>query len=312
MDLELGEFVDFAAPSRIARAVPRRGAERKRLVAHSHDSPRRRDLEEFVRDEFFLYFNARVRHFMPLLLALHDRADRVHAVVGCRRAADEPLFLETYTREPIERSIARRTGGRSLATTIVEIGSLACCGPRAALEMVEALIPFLLEAGFGWVVFTGAGHGEGRFSTHAPSADRAVPRRPGAPRRGSRGLGHLLRSQPGSDGRPAARRRGGAGRDDERHRERAAARDRVAPRARDRFAPVHEHRRHSGRVSHRDRASRLIVSGDDGFGGYRGSRSGARFCLPPGSRSSRTRSRCSSKWDDGTLAPLGPHAPDRD
>lgn len=155
MDLELGEFVDSAAPSQIASGVPRREAERKRLVAHSRDSSRRRDLEEFIRDEFFLYFNARVRHFMPLLLALHDRADRVHAVVGCRRAAAEPLFLETYLREPVERSVVRRTGAAVARDDIVEIGSLACCGPRAAREMVEALIPFLLEAGFGWAVFTG-------------------------------------------------------------------------------------------------------------------------------------------------------------
>ncbi len=156
MYLELSEPVDSATPPRSARAVPRRAAERKRLVAHAHDSPRRCDLEEFVRDEFFLYFNARVKHFMPLLLALHDRVDRVHAVVGCRYAADEPLFLETYTREPIEQSIARRTGVAVARGDVVEIGSLACCGPRAALEMVEALIPFLLEAGFSWVVFTGA------------------------------------------------------------------------------------------------------------------------------------------------------------
>lgn len=155
MDLELGEFVDFAAPSRIASAVRRGEAERKRLVAHSHDSRRRRDLEEFVRDEFFLYFKARVRRFMPQLLALHDRADRVHAVVGCRRAAAEPLFLETYMRDPVERSIARRTGVEVARDAVVEIGGLACCGPRAAREMVEALIPFLLGEGFTWVVFTG-------------------------------------------------------------------------------------------------------------------------------------------------------------
>ena len=47
---------------------------------------------------------------MPELLALRDADGAVRAAVGCRAAATEPLFLETYTREPIEAALARRTG----------------------------------------------------------------------------------------------------------------------------------------------------------------------------------------------------------
>ena len=39
---------------------------------------------------------------------------------------------------------------------IVEVGSLACTGGRAAMEIVAALGPALIADGFSWVVFTGA------------------------------------------------------------------------------------------------------------------------------------------------------------
>ena len=39
---------------------------------------------------------------------------------------------------------------------LVEIGGLACRSGRAAVDIVKALAPLLLHAGFSWVVFTGA------------------------------------------------------------------------------------------------------------------------------------------------------------
>jgi hypothetical protein len=93
---------------------------------------------------------------MPQLLALEDQAGRFHAVVGCRSAADGPLFLERYTRAPIERLISRHAGMAVRRSEIVEIGSLACRGGRAAVEIISGLVPFLIGSGFGWVAFTGA------------------------------------------------------------------------------------------------------------------------------------------------------------
>lgn len=128
----------------------------KRLVAHDRHSPQRAQLEGFVRGEFAAHFAADVREFMPLLLALQDGAQRVHAVVGCRAAANERLFLERYTRLPIERMIAQRIGVIVDRERIAEIGSLACRGGRDAVQMIAALVPYLMGAGFDWVAFTGA------------------------------------------------------------------------------------------------------------------------------------------------------------
>lgn len=126
------------------------------LVSHGRSSPQRAQLEEFVRREFLVHFGARVKQFMPELLALHGHDGSIRSVVGCRAAATEPLFLETYTGQPIEEVLAQRNGFWVPRERIVEIGSLACRGARSAIEIVRALVPYLLNAGFSWVVFTGA------------------------------------------------------------------------------------------------------------------------------------------------------------
>lgn len=155
MYFEIGDHASLDYRPRASGPV-RAPARNKRIVAHGPDSPQRRALQEFVRREFSTHFAADLREFMPQLLALQDEADRVHAVVGCRRAADAPLLVERYTRAPIEHVIARRAGTAVARAEIVEIGSLACRNGRAAVEMITALVPFLIGAGFGWVAFTGA------------------------------------------------------------------------------------------------------------------------------------------------------------
>jgi hypothetical protein len=126
------------------------------LMSYGPFSARRAPLEEFVRREFLTHFGARIRSFMPELLALHGRDGAVRAVVGCRAAATERLFLETYTREPIELTLAAGNGFFVPRERIVEIGSLACRSAAAAIAIVRALVPHLIRAGFSWVVFTGA------------------------------------------------------------------------------------------------------------------------------------------------------------
>jgi hypothetical protein len=126
------------------------------LVRHGPASRTRGILEDFVRREFFEHFGARIREFMPELLALHRNDDAIRAVVGCRAAANVPLFLEQYTREPIETVLAERTGEIVQRERIVEIGSLACRNAAAAIAIIRALVPHLTNEGFTWVVFTGA------------------------------------------------------------------------------------------------------------------------------------------------------------
>jgi hypothetical protein len=157
--------MSFDASATLEHAVPallvpppscRRPAPVPAIESHAVDSPCRDELEEFVRREFLVHFAARVTQFMPELLALRTASGELRSVVGCRAAAREPLFLETYTREPIEIALARRNGFFVPRARIVEIGSLACRNAGGAVAIVQALVPYLLGAGFTWVVFTGA------------------------------------------------------------------------------------------------------------------------------------------------------------
>jgi hypothetical protein len=149
--VDAAPYIALASP-RACRTSPTRGA----LERHDAASPQRALLEDFVRREFFRHFKARVTHFMPELLALRGNDGAIRSVVGCRAAAHEPLFLETYTREPIENALAARNGFAVPRERIVEIGGLACRSARGAIEIVQALVPYLLGTGFSWVVFTGA------------------------------------------------------------------------------------------------------------------------------------------------------------
>jgi hypothetical protein len=93
---------------------------------------------------------------MPTLIGLHSSQGDLKAAVGFRAAASGPLFLEAYTKVPIEQVLRNQTGLGIAREQIVEVGSLACDGGRSAMEIVTALVPALIQDGFSYVVFTGA------------------------------------------------------------------------------------------------------------------------------------------------------------
>ena len=126
------------------------------LVRFSETDAGRAAVEAFIATEFAKHFNARVSEFMPTLAALYSESGEMKAAVGYRPAAASSLFLEVYTSAPIEEVLYRQAGIRVPRAEIVEVGGLACRGGRAAMEMVKALAPVLIESGFSWVVFTGA------------------------------------------------------------------------------------------------------------------------------------------------------------
>ena len=126
------------------------------LIEHPRGSPRRADVEAFIRDEFRRFFGATIAEFMPSLVALHGPDGELRAAAGYRGAESGKLFLEMYTRRPIEGVIAERLGVDVPRAQIVEVGSLVSRGGRAAMDIIRALVPALIRAGFTWVVFTGA------------------------------------------------------------------------------------------------------------------------------------------------------------
>ena len=124
------------------------------LCLHAADDPRRGELEQFVQRAFAERHQARVCSFMPTLLGMRNDRGGICAVAGFRSAAEEPLFLERYLDEPIDRAIAMATGQAISRSQIVEVGNLAGNNCRSAMRLVLTLPRTLLDRGQRWIVFT--------------------------------------------------------------------------------------------------------------------------------------------------------------
>lgn len=122
-------------------------------VCEQHDA-QRTELERFVQGAFESRHAARVRTFMPTLLAMRNERGSVCGVAGFRSAANEPLFLERYLDAPIEQAIQAAIGGEPSREQIVEVGNLAGISCRAAMRLVVELPRLLLARGHRWIVFT--------------------------------------------------------------------------------------------------------------------------------------------------------------
>jgi hypothetical protein len=142
--------------ARLRAPAPARSKPIPQLREYTANASGRAPVEQFIRAEFLDHFGARIGTCMPTLIATHEHDGSVRAAVGIRDAAQGPLFLETYTHRPIEQVIRATLGAQAPREAIVEVGNLACRSGRAAMELVTALAPALIERGYAWVVFTGA------------------------------------------------------------------------------------------------------------------------------------------------------------
>ena len=131
-----------------------RPCSRHTIVAYESHNARRARIEAFVQQAFARRHGACIRSFMPTLLALQGRDERVCGVVGFRNGSAEPLFLERYLARPVEAELSERTGQLIERGRIVEVGNLASLSCRAAFHLVAILPRVLIERGNQWIVFT--------------------------------------------------------------------------------------------------------------------------------------------------------------
>jgi hypothetical protein len=124
-------------------------------VAYGRADPGRQALEAFIRAGFQRVHGATVRSYMPTLIGLTDAAGETVGAAGYRPADLEPLYLEQYLSQPIERSIAMRHAGLAVDRwQVAEIGNFACRDCEAAMAMMGVLARLLRERQHRWVTFT--------------------------------------------------------------------------------------------------------------------------------------------------------------
>lgn len=119
-----------------------------------HDSEERASLEARVRSGFGMHFDACIEGFMPRF-AHYRHTSGATGVIGIRRAADEPLFLESYLNVPVETVIEDVTGALIARDRIAEVGQFVVDDRDIVPSFFRDLVPFLVRNDFDWVCFTG-------------------------------------------------------------------------------------------------------------------------------------------------------------
>ena len=114
----------------------------------------RSEAESFVAAAFAAAYGAAIRHFMPALLTLRNDSGLLLAVLGLRKAGDQPLFLEQYLDGPVESHLAAATGAPVDREALVEVGNFAVGAAGGGRWLITALTAYLYSAGHTWAVFT--------------------------------------------------------------------------------------------------------------------------------------------------------------
>jgi hypothetical protein len=123
------------------------------LRLESPESPGRAAVENLVAKRFARQHDARIKHYLPLLLGLRT-GDRYAAVAGLRPAGNDELFVEQYLDRLAEQEISIQFKTPVDRGQVAEIGNLVATEAGAGYLMFACLAPVLNLAGFRWVICT--------------------------------------------------------------------------------------------------------------------------------------------------------------
>lgn len=123
------------------------------FTLHGRGGAGREDVERFIASRFHRDYGADIHEFMPDLLSMRC-LNTISGVIGMRRAAASPLFLEYYLDAGIEEVLVAATDGNIARHDIIEIGNLVA-GRKGPSQFVFLIATALLyEAGYKWITFT--------------------------------------------------------------------------------------------------------------------------------------------------------------
>ncbi|HSD62078.1 MAG TPA: thermostable hemolysin [Burkholderiales bacterium] len=155
-------YLDSFTPAAAGSGMPagpecaeaERGARNLKLRLHERGDPERRSLEDFIRGSFRTAYQARLRHFMPVLMSVRSQNGELVAACGLRDPRHQPMFLETYLPVPAEARLAEALGEPVRRAGLMEVGNLAVVRPGFARFLIAALTEHLHAQGWQWAVFT--------------------------------------------------------------------------------------------------------------------------------------------------------------
>jgi hypothetical protein len=132
---------------------------RKLRLESLHVLPRsatvqRAPVERFIERRYLDRFGSQIVEHYPTLLSLQSDDGNVRATIGVRYASREPLFLERYFDEPIERMVSHATGVTPARADILEIGNMASIGRTASARLIAASASYLSTSRCRYAVVT--------------------------------------------------------------------------------------------------------------------------------------------------------------
>ena len=126
----------------------------KVISIHHLMRPERLRVAAYLEAAYASAFNGVIRRHYPTLMSVQDGEGRIHAAVGFRFAAEEPLFLEQYLDDPVEAAIARELGEPVRRHGVAEIGNLGSGSVGASIFLFLALARHLDQNGCTHAVAT--------------------------------------------------------------------------------------------------------------------------------------------------------------
>ena len=113
----------------------------------------RPDLEQFIADRYRQVYDARLNHFLPLLMRVQMHG-RTLAALGLRPGCCGPMYLENYLGGPIEQAIAKHARAPVQRASIVEVGNLVSACPGSSQSLFLVMAAAVHKAGYRWMAFT--------------------------------------------------------------------------------------------------------------------------------------------------------------
>ena len=123
------------------------------FILANQDGVKREQLQRFIQSGFARQYNANVREFMPQLIAVE--AFGLKAVLGLR-SAREPLFIEQYLDQPIEKYFTEHAP--LSRTEILEVGNLVSHNRLHTTRLFMLTAISAIDSGFRFLVFSATGN----------------------------------------------------------------------------------------------------------------------------------------------------------
>ena len=118
------------------------------------DDVLRPKLEAFISSSYKQVFNAKLKNYLPNLVAATSVNDEIQAAFGYCDAGRKSLFLESYLDKPIETLLSQRLGCPIKRQKIVEVGNLSITRNTNSVKIMRDIASHLQSFGYEWIVCT--------------------------------------------------------------------------------------------------------------------------------------------------------------